>query len=136
MSTSEHNSVLPLYIALSPNQLEQVQNSDWRQLVASRSDDSYCYLKQRQRYAEMVARMSILPEFGAAYVLRLLLPLAAMRPFSLETVAYEEHLEYQVPVQALPTLTARLLGQLQLLTAFREQHSFSVRPGFAASYLR
>lgn len=115
-----------LYQALSPCQFTALVRADWRRIEPGRGGELFCYLKLQQRYAEMIARQRLVPESGAGFVVRLTLPEEALLGFELETVAYEEHLEYRVPVPALPALSLHLQGAVRLVSVFREQHSYSV----------
>ncbi len=118
--------VLPLYQTLSPSQLAALDRDGWRQIEPGCGAEPYCSLKLKQRYAEMIARKWMVPEHGAGYVVRLLLPLSALENYQLETVAYDEHLEYCVPARDLPRLSRKLIGQVRMVSAFREYQSYSV----------
>ena len=49
--------------------------------------------------------------------------------YDLETVAYEEHLEYRIPVAELDYLNARLVGSVQPVAAFMDRESYSIPLG-------
>ncbi len=119
-------SVLPLYQTLSPSQLASLSRDGWQQIEPGCSGELFCSLKLKQRYAEMIARKWMVPEHGAGYVARLLLPLHVLDAYPLETVAYEEHLEYCIPVDELPRLSRHLIGEVRLVSAFREYQSYSI----------
>ncbi len=129
MNNTVCEGILPLYQTLSPSQLAALDRDGWCQLEPGCNGEQFCYLKLKQRYAEMIARQVMVPEHGAGYVVRLLLPLSALHPFKLETVACDEHLEYRVPVAALSHLSRRLVGQVQMVSAFRQYQSYSVPQG-------
>lgn len=129
MNILPHRPTIALYQTLSPEQLSALEHRAWRGIEAGQGGEYFCYLKLQQRYAEMIARQWTVPVHGAGYVVRLLLPRAALAAYDLETVAYEEHLEYRVPVCELPDLGGQLVGRVELVSVFREQHSYSVPPG-------
>jgi len=126
MKILPHRPMLALYQTLSPVQLAALERADWRRIEPGQGGEFFCYLKLRQRYAEMIARQWAVPVHGAGYVVRLLLPESALAGFDLETVAYREHLEYRVPTCELPALSSQLVGPVRLVSVFREQHSYSV----------
>lgn len=126
MKTQPYRDSVTLYQAIGRQQLAALIESDWQCVKRSSESDRFCFLKLHQRYAEMIARQSMLPERGEAWVVRMELPLSIIGEYPLQTVAYEEHLEYQVPVASLPFLGRSLLGRVCVVAAFRDQHSYSV----------
>lgn len=118
-----------LYYTVSPAQLAALIRTDWQTLAAEPGGGHFLYLKREQRYAEMIARQWEVPVHGAGYVLRLILPEAVMAQYDLETVAYEEHLEYRVPVCELPAINRALVGAIALVSAFHVGHSYSIPGG-------
>ena len=118
-----------LYQAIGPQQLASLVRTDWQIIQPGRLGEQYCLLKLEQRYAEMIARQSLLPLHGCAYVTRLELPRETLAAFPLESIAYEEHLEYRVPRSALGDLGGSLLARVRIVSVFREQHSYSVPAG-------
>ena len=120
---------ISLYQALSPLQLAALIRADWRHIEPGRGGERFTCLKLNQCYAEMIARQWQLPSHGAGYVARIQLPYSALKRFELDTVAYEEHMEYRVPVGELQALSRRLLQPLELVSAFVTQHSYSIPQG-------
>lgn len=121
-------ATIALYQALCPQQLAALTQADWQCVEPGRSGEKYCLLKLQQRYAEMIARQWLVPVYGAGYVVRVLLPCAVVEQYQLETVAYDEHLEYRVPDTALPRLTSALAADIRLVAAFHGQHGYSIGP--------
>jgi hypothetical protein len=120
---------LALFVALCPQQLAALIRADWRRIEPGRGGEHFIYLKLNQRYAEMMARQWELPLHGSGYVARIVLPQNVLSHYDLETVAYDEHLEYRVPVCELEHINAALVGEVQVVAAFLEQHAYSVPPG-------
>lgn len=120
-----------LYQAISPLQLAALIRADWGHIEPGGGGERFACLKLNQCYAEMVARQCQLSSHGAGYVVRIQLPASALRRFQPETVAYEEHLEYRLPVGELESLSQRLLKPLELVSAFVTQHSYSIPEGQA-----
>ncbi len=123
------NINISLYQALSPLQLAALIRADWRRIEPGQGGERFTCLKLNQCYAEMVARQWQLPSHGAGYVVRIQLPVSALKRFQPETVAYEEHVEYRVPVGELEGLSRRLLKPVELVSAFVTQHSYSIPEG-------
>ena len=121
-----------LYQAMGPTQLAALVRTRWRCIEPPRGGERFLYLKCRQRYAEMIARQRYRRHEGAGFVVSLQLPARVMASFTLETVAYEEHLEYRVPVHSLAMLQSALHGPLRLVAVFRAHESYSVAPGKVA----
>ena len=120
---------IALYQAMSPQQLAALIRADWRRIEPGRGGEHFYFLKLNQRYAEMIARQLEVPLHGAGYVVRLIVPAAAMEHYDLETVAYEDHLEYRVPLCELAHLNQNLIGEVSVVSAFTGQHSYSVPLG-------
>ncbi|GAB3288728.1 hypothetical protein [Parahaliea aestuarii] len=117
---------LAVYQTLVPPQLAALKGAAWRRIVPGQGGEYFCQLKLQQRYAEMIARQWAVPACGAGYVVRLILPLRALANYDLGSVAYDEHLEYQVPTCELPQLSRSLVGQVELVSVFREHESYSI----------
>ncbi|MFV0278722.1 MAG: hypothetical protein ACK5HY_16280 [Parahaliea sp.] len=126
MKSVQHLSTLAVYQTLDPSQLSVLKRGGWKQIVPRQDGERLCQLKLQQRYAEMIARQWAVSSFGEGYVVRLILPRRALTHYTLGSVAYEEHLEYQVPTGELPWLSRQLVGRVSLVSVFREQHSFSI----------
>ena len=118
-----------VYQAVGPQQLAALIRTDWRCIEPGWAGEHFTYLKQRQRYAEMIARQWEVPLYGAGYVVRLVLPEDALRQYDLEPVAYAEHLEYRVPSCELRTLSRELVGAIQPVAAFMDRESYSIPLG-------
>jgi hypothetical protein len=129
MNAIAQPAVVALYQALCPQQLAALEQANWHGIQPGRSGEKYCLLKLEQRYAEMIARQWLVPLYGAGYVVQLILRRSRVCQYQLETVAYEEHLEYRVPDAQLCSLGAALTTEARLVSAFRVQHGYSVAPG-------
>lgn len=118
-----------LFQAVSPRQLAQCVKDDWQSLKPDPDYQAFCYLKLSQRYAEMVARQRLVPLHGAGYVVGLVLPRKVMNAFELQSVAYEEHLEYRVPAEELEALCWYLEAGVRVVSAFLDGESYSIPCG-------
>jgi hypothetical protein len=129
MKPMQHCETITLYQALSPRQLAALIRADWRCIEPGGVGEHFIYLKLCQRYAEMIARQWEVPLHGAGYVVRVVLPADVIRQYDLETVAYEEHLEYRLPVSEIPSVNKFLLGDVQPVSAFLDRQSYSIPLG-------
>ncbi len=129
MKPLSHRETIALYQALSPQQLAALISADWRRIEPGRGGERFVYLKLCQRYAEMIARQWEVPLHGAGYVVRLELPMEVIRQYEMETVAYEEHLEFRLPVCDTPFVSRHLVGDVQPVSAFLDRHSYSIPRG-------
>lgn len=129
MRPLKHCETIALYQALSPRQLAALIRADWRCIEPGGGGEHFIYLKLCQRYAEMIARQWEVPLHGAGYVVRLVLPAEVIRQYDLETVAYEEHLEFRLPVGELSQVNRYLVGDVQPVSAFLDRQSYSIPVG-------
>jgi hypothetical protein len=129
MKPLPHRETITLYQALSPRQLAALIRADWRRIEPGWAGEQFIYLKLCQRYAEMIARQSEVPLHGAGYVVRLVLPAVVIGQYQLETVAYEDHLEYRLPVTELQEVNRHLVGEVQPISAFLNNQSYSIPRG-------
>ena len=126
MKPLQHRETIALYQALSPKQLAALIRADWRRIEPGWGGEHFVYLKLCQRYAEMIARQWEVPLHGAGYVVRVILPADIVGQYDLETVAYEEHLEYCLPVGELKSINNHLLGDVRPVSAFLNNQSYSI----------
>ncbi|MFT6286482.1 MAG: hypothetical protein ACJA09_001230 [Alcanivorax sp.] len=126
MKPLQHRETIALYQALSPKQLAALIRADWRRIEPGWDGEHFLYLKLCQRYAEMMARQWEVPLHGAGYVVRIMLPIDVIGQYDLETVAYEEHLEYRLPVSDLNAMNRHLLGDVRPVSAFLNNQSHAI----------
>ena len=129
MTSFAFRDTLAVYQAVGPQQLAALIRSEWRRIEPAWGGVRFTYLKQQQRYAEMIARQWEVPLHGAGYVVRIVLPEDVLRQYDLETVAYEEHLEYRIPSGELAELSDELVGAVQPVAAFMDRQSYSIPLG-------
>lgn len=129
MKTLPFRNTIAVYQAIGPQQLAALIRADWRRIEPGWGGEHFTYLKQQQRYAEMIARQWEVPIYGAGYVIRMVFPEEALRQYDIETVAYEEHLEYRVPSCELDTLSHELVGAMQPVAAYMDRESYSIPLG-------
>lgn len=129
MKPQSQMKTIALYMAMSPEQLATLIRANWRRIDPGRDGEHFHYLKLNQCYAEMIARQWEVPLHGAGYVVRLVVPKAAMEQFELGSVAYEEHLEYCIPVCELDWFNRQILGEVCVVSAFVRNESYSIPTG-------
>ncbi|MCR8922721.1 hypothetical protein NO559_08065 [Dasania sp. GY-MA-18] len=109
---------IDLYKALSPEQLALLIRSNWRRFSPDIPQQKNFYPKLNRGYAEAIARQWHAVEYSAGFVVRFRLPADFIKGFELQTVGYDEHLEYKVPIAALERLNHAIIGSVELLSAF------------------
>ncbi len=129
MKPLAHRETIALYQALSPQQLAALIRADWRRIEPGWGGEHFVYLKLCQRYAEMIARQWEVPLHGAGYVVQIILPMEVIGQYDLSTVAYEDHLEYCLPVGELAAINRHLVGDIQPVAAYMDQQSYSIPLG-------
>ena len=107
-----------LYKSLTPAQFAGVIQSDWRELAAESPDQKMFYPKLNRQYAEMVARMLNLAHYNAAYVVKFNVNALFLARYEIQTVAYDEHQEYKIPIEDLPLLNCHIVGIIEVVSAF------------------
>ena len=110
-----------LYKSLTPVQFASVIRSGWREFSAESPEQKIFYPKLHREYAEMIARMFNLAHYNAAYVVGFEVNSTFMERYEIQTVAYEEHREYKIPVEELPLLNSNLVGEIEVVSAFTLQ---------------
>lgn len=123
MKLAEHHHrhrswVNTLYVALTPGQLAELVKTEWRDLSPAFADQRHLYLKLTRDYAELIARHWHAAQYGAGYVARLRVRRSSLQRFPLQSIAYDAHREYRVPVTELPALNRQIVGRIQIVAAF------------------
>ena len=103
------HSMLKLWQALSPRSANTLIKNKGACLQPSSYGDQFALLKLTRGQAFYAAKAVWARYFGQAAVVEILLYQAALTPFDVETVAYDAHQEYRIPVLDLPVLS---LGQV------------------------
>jgi hypothetical protein len=111
-----------LYKSLTPTQFDAVMRSGWRAFSAESPEQKIFYPKLRREYAEMIARVFNLPHYKAAYVVQFKVSAQFMARYEIQSVAYEEHNEYKIPIEELPLLNSNLIGNIEVVSSFAAQN--------------
>lgn len=115
------NRDIVLYKSLTPVQFAAVIRSGWRGFAVDSPEQKIFYPKLRLEYAEMIARMFNLAHYSAAYVVRFRLPLCFLQRYEIQSVAYEAHREYKIPVEDLEVMNQQILGRIEVVSAFCDE---------------
>jgi hypothetical protein len=115
-------NAITVYKAMSPRQLAALIRADWRCIEPGQGGERFCYLKLNCSYAQMIARRREAAMHGLGHVVKLILPEQILNRYDLETVAYEEHLEYRVPVSDLKIINQCMVGRASLVSSFSYGH--------------
>ncbi|MEH6911663.1 MAG: hypothetical protein V7459_13835 [Oceanicoccus sp.] len=109
---------LTLFKSLSPAQLAAVVASDWRCFFPEAPEQKIFYPKLYPGYAEQIAKRWNAPRYSAGYVVGFTMTKAFMGRYQTQTVAYEEHREYKIPIAELSFFNRNIQGRIQILSAF------------------
>ena len=104
------HSMIKLWQAVSPRSANTLRQNKGACLQPSSSGDQFALLKLTRGQAFYAAKAVWARYFGQAAVVEMLIYRAALAPFDIETVAYDAHQEYRIPVLDLPRLS---LGQVR-----------------------
>lgn len=110
--------VINLYKPLSPSQLAMVVCSDWRRFKPDSPLQKVFYPKLNVCFAESIARQWDAAQYSAGYVVRFKLPVGFVSRFETQTVAYEEHREYKIPIADLEEMNNHIEGRIEIVSAF------------------
>ena len=111
--------ITKLWQAMTPPSARALMQSEGACLQPSSTGDAFVLLKLTRGQAFYAAKAAWARLFGEAVVVEIVMYQAALTPFDIETVAYEAHQEYRIPVSDLPRLSwaqvrpARIIGSLQ-----------------------
>ena len=109
---------LTLFKSLSPEQLAAVVVSDWRCFSPEAPEQKIFYPKLYLAYAEQIAKWWNAPQYSAGYVVCFTMAKAFMARYETQTVAYEEHREYRIPIAELNFFNRNIQGRIRVLSAF------------------
>lgn len=110
--------IIKLWQAMSPVSARALMQSDGDALQPSSAGDQFVLLKLTRGQAFYAAKAVWARHFGTAVVVEMLFYQGAFTPFDVETIAYDAHREYRIPVLDLPRLSLaqvsppRIIGSL------------------------
>ena len=107
-----------LYKPLTPSQLAAVIASGWKRFTPDYRDQVYFYPKLHRDYAEQVARLWNARQYSAGYVAIFDIATDFIQRYEIQTIAYENHKEYRIPVTDLERLNWHILGKIDVIAAY------------------
>lgn len=110
-----------LYQSLTPAQFAAVIRSGWGGFMVDSVEQKFFYPKCRLAYAEMIARMFNVAHYSAAYVVQFRLPQSFLQNYHIQTIAYDEHREYKIPVADLALMNQHIIGRIEVVSAFWQE---------------
>jgi hypothetical protein len=111
--------VITLYKSVSPIQLAELINSGWK--AFSVDDEQKIFAPKLNRsYAEMLARQMDMACYSAGYVVVFKVKRDFIQRYELQTIGYQEHEEYRIPVTDLDKLNHAIVGRISLVSGFSE----------------
>ncbi|MBL4827846.1 MAG: hypothetical protein JKY66_09080 [Spongiibacteraceae bacterium] len=107
-----------LYKSLTPLQFDALVQSGWREFSLESEEQKIFYPKLHCEYAQMIARLFNLAHYRAAYVVAFNVSTSFMAHYEIQTIAYDEHREYKIPVEDLPLLNSHIVGEIEVVSSY------------------
>ena len=120
-SNSNKDRGVVLYQSLTPAQFSAMIGSGWQGFMAGSSEQKLFYPKLCLAYAEMIARLFNVAHYSAAYVVQFRLPVFFLERYPIQSVAYEAHREYRIPIADLAILNRHILGRIEIVSTFWDE---------------
>jgi hypothetical protein len=112
------NTQTILYKPLSPTQLAAVIRANWLSFSPDTPGQKIFYPKLHLDYAEKIARQWDAIEYSVGFVVRFIVPSTFINRYDLQSVGYDEHSEYKVPIDELELFNHQIMGKIELVSAF------------------
>ncbi|HUH36519.1 MAG TPA: hypothetical protein VL027_01110 [Spongiibacteraceae bacterium] len=110
-----------VYAAIGPANLAVVIASGWRRLGVDFPNQAHCYLKRDAQYAAQIARAWHASQYSAGYVVQLRVRETFLATLALDTIAYQDHLQYRLPAAELGDLARHCAGRIRVLHAYHSE---------------
>lgn len=107
-----------LYKPLSPKQLAAVISSGWRRFSPDSPQQKVFYPKLHLEYAEKIARQWDAAQYEAGFVVKFKVPSQFVADYDIQSVGYDEHREYKIPIHELERFNRQIIGPIRLISAF------------------
>lgn len=127
------DQMITLFKPLSPAQLACVVASGWRHFLPEAPEQKIFYPKLYVGYAEQIAKRWNAPQYSAGYVVGFNMTKAFMTRYETQTVAYEEHREYKIPIAELNFFNRNIQGRIRVVSAFASTDDSNERQPLAAT---
>ena len=98
-----------LWQAVSPKTADAILRDNGRLLHPSCQGDAFALLKLNPELARQMAETVWAQRHGAAAVVQIMLASSALASYPMESVAYEYHREFRIPISHLPLLSGALV---------------------------
>lgn len=76
-------------------------------------------------YSEQIAKQWNARQYSAGYAVGFTMPGTFMDRYETQTIAYEEHREYKIPVAELDVFNSHIQGRIRVAAAFAETNEHS-----------
>lgn len=113
-------SLTTLYKPLSPLQLAAVIQSGWRSFSPDTPQQRIFYPKIHRCYAEKIARQWDATQYSAGFVARFSIASDVINCYDIQTLGFDEHREYIVPIADLSQLNRHIQGAIEIVAAFTQ----------------
>ena len=115
------NNLVTLYKSLSPAQLAAVVSSGWTHFSLDGAEQLIFSPKLHREYAEMLARQIEAVCYSAGYVVSFQVPMTFLERYQRQTIGYQQHEEYRIPVSELNKLNRAIIGEIRLVSGFTKE---------------
>ena len=121
MWVTQLSELIEVYKSVSPAQLDLIAASGWCRFSAEGPQQRYFYPKVYRSYAEQIARQWDAYHHGVGYVVSAKLPREFLDRFPTQTVAYELHKEYKLPIDDLELFNRYIVGNIKAVSVYTRQ---------------
>ena len=104
--------------------------SGWRHFSPESYQQKIFYPKLHRGFAEALARQCYANRDVAGYVVSFKLPGDFLNNYCRQTIAYEEQLEYRIPIADLQQLNQHIIGRIEIVSAFYSEDKPHYLKGF------
>lgn len=121
------DDVIEVYKSVSPAQLDLIASKGWLHFSPDGPQQRYFFPKVYRSYAEQIARQWDAGHHGAGYVVSAKLSRDFLDCYPIQTVAYETHKEYKLPVEDLDILNSNIVGRITLVSIYTSPKNVLLR---------
>jgi hypothetical protein len=115
---SDCAETITLWRPTGPHELALVEVSGWRQWPPRPPSQPIFYPVLNEEYATKIARDWNVPASGSGYVTRFKVRRCFLDNYEVHQVGGQTILEYWIPAEDLPALSASIVGEIELVAEY------------------
>lgn len=108
-----------LYRPVGPEELELIRKSGWKAFPPRLPEQPIFYPVVEKEYAVKIARDWNVPANGAGFVTCFEVEAEYLRQFPVQEAGGRDHTEYWIPAKRLAEFNAHIVGEIEVVAAFR-----------------